>query len=64
MALALGHLEQQQRVEVGAACQPAITELTEEQKAEIAETVRQVNADYWAAWARMENLDECALCLC
>ncbi len=41
-----------------AACQPATTELTEGQKAEIAETVMQANADYWAAWARMEDVDE------
>lgn len=40
-----------------AACQPATTELTDEMKAEITEAVRQVNADYWAAWARMENFD-------
>ena len=43
-----------------AACQPATTELTEEQKTEIAEAVTQVNADYWAAWARMEDFDEYA----
>jgi ketosteroid isomerase-like protein len=32
------------------ACQPAITELTEEQKAEIAAEVSAINAVYWDAW--------------
>jgi ketosteroid isomerase-like protein len=45
---------------VFAACQPATMELTEEQKATIADAVREANADYWAAWARMEDFDEYA----
>ena len=34
-----------------AACQPATTELTEEQKVEIAAEVDSVANDWWAAWA-------------
>ena len=33
------------------ACQPATTEMTEEQKAEIAAEVNAINADYWDAWS-------------
>jgi hypothetical protein len=32
------------------ACQPTSTELTDAQRTAIADTVRQVNADSWAAW--------------
>jgi hypothetical protein len=35
---------------VGAACQPATTELTDELKAEIAADVSALNAEYWEAW--------------
>ncbi len=34
-----------------AACQPATTDLTEEQKVEIAAEVDSVANDLWAAWA-------------
>jgi phenylpyruvate tautomerase PptA (4-oxalocrotonate tautomerase family) len=34
-------------VSVFVACQPATTELTEEQKAEIAAEIRQVVAEFW-----------------
>jgi len=34
-----------------AACQPAATELTEEQKAEIAATVDSLTNEWWSAWA-------------
>lgn len=37
-----------------AACQPATTELTEDQKAEIAAEVDSVASDWWAAWAAVE----------
>ena len=33
-----------------AACQPATTELTEEQKAEIAEEVNAIHGEFWDAW--------------
>lgn len=33
-----------------AACQPATTELTEEQKAEIAAEVNAIHAEFWDAW--------------
>lgn len=37
------------------ACQPPEpVELTEAEKAEIADAVREANADYWAAWARKD----------
>jgi len=41
-----------------AACQPATTELSEEQKAAIAEEVRQVATDYQNAWRAQENMAE------
>ena len=40
-----------------AACQPATTELTEEQKAEIAAEVNAINAEFWYAW-RATDFDQ------
>ena len=40
-----------------AACQPATTELTEEQKAEIAAEVNAINAGFWDAW-RATDFDQ------
>jgi len=36
------------------ACQPATTELTEEQKAEIAEEVNALQAEFWDAWREVD----------
>lgn len=39
------------------ACQPATTELTEEQKAEIETAVRQVDLDFQTTWQAREDID-------
>ncbi len=41
-------------VSAAVACQPAMTGLTEEQKAEIAAEVDSVASDWWASWAAVE----------
>jgi hypothetical protein len=38
-----------------AACQPATTELTEEQKAEIVAEVNALKADFWDAWREFDR---------
>jgi len=41
-----------------AACQPATTELTEEQKAEIETTVKQIATENWRAWLAQEDVNQ------
>jgi hypothetical protein len=43
---------------LAAGCQPATTELTDAQKAEIEEAVKQASTDLWAAWVAQEDVDE------
>ncbi|MDH3292258.1 MAG: hypothetical protein OEO20_15165 [Gemmatimonadota bacterium] len=43
---------------VAAACQPATTDLTEAQRAEIVAAVSQVATDNWRAWLAQEDVDE------
>jgi len=43
---------------VSAACQPATTDLTEAQRAEIVTAVSQVATDNWRAWLAQEDVDE------
>jgi ketosteroid isomerase-like protein len=40
------------------ACQPATTELTDDQKAEIEQAVTQAYEGWWNAWAALENIDD------
>jgi len=41
-----------------AACQPAATELTDAQKAEIEQAVIQAYQGYWNAWSAQESVDD------